>query len=385
MSVTARWTRFSTTLGLALLIWGGTCPASDGAPVLSEHDVAHLEAVYAAGGTLTSEDARRLGDLALAAGRAATDAARLGESVSAAFDVAALAPVDAGEALRDASFARFLTRWESEDAGAERGKLFGVMWSNFRRPRVWMREDLRRGCDAQLARFGAALLEASPDDEARAMAAYLNLERLLSRTRDSSLTRLSEDERREAARAAERLIEDHGSRRPPGSTRAYAQLVDGHAYEFERLAVGARLPEVSGTALDGRAVALSDFRGKVVLVSGWATWCGPCIGMFPHEIALLAEHGDDGFAILGVNDNADLAKARAMRDEHGLTYRSLWSRSAETPATRTLGMGGLPSFFLLDPDGRIIARATGGGSAAGERLEEWVRDALREHAPGGSD
>jgi hypothetical protein len=98
-------------------------------------------------------------------------------------------------------------------------------------------------------------------------------------------------------------------RTPDGSAR----LGDKAAAELARLrnrmslAVGRPAPEITGEDLDGKPMKLSDYRGKVVLLTFWGHWCGPCRSMYPHERSLVKRLEGQPFALLGVNSDTDRA------------------------------------------------------------------------------
>src|SRR5262249_2164119 len=77
--------------------------------------------------------------------------------------------------------------------------------------------------------------------------------------------------------------------------------------EIRNLCVGKPAPEIEGEDVDGPRFRLSDYRGKVTVVSFWADWCGACRGTYPLENALAARLQGRPFALLGVNGDADRA------------------------------------------------------------------------------
>ncbi|NOZ41456.1 MAG: TlpA family protein disulfide reductase [Planctomycetes bacterium] len=89
---------------------------------------------------------------------------------------------------------------------------------------------------------------------------------------------------------------------------------------MSRHGIGMTAPETIGVDLDGTPLSLKDYRGKVVLVSFWATWCKPCIDAIPHERDLLETFGDSDFAIFGVNADKDIEKAKAAIKEHDISH-----------------------------------------------------------------
>ena len=77
------------------------------------------------------------------------------------------------------------------------------------------------------------------------------------------------------------------------------------------LAVGKPAPEIDGPGLDGHPLKLSDYRGKVVVLVFWGSWCGPCMLQVPHERELAERHKDEPFALLGVD--CEMSKGEGIK------------------------------------------------------------------------
>ena len=120
--------------------------------------------------------------------------------------------------------------------------------------------------------------------------------------------------------------------------------------------LGRPAPEIDSVALDGRSMKLSGYRGKVVLLSFWATWCGPCMRMVPHERELVKRFEGKPFVIVGVNGDNDLKAARAAAADHGMTWRSFQDRGGPRRIAQDWHVWGWPTFYLIDQKGIIRKR-----------------------------
>jgi RNA polymerase sigma factor (sigma-70 family) len=136
-----------------------------------------------------------------------------------------------------------------------------------------------------------------------------------------------------------------------------AEDVRAELDEIRNLAVGKPAPEIVGTDIDGQPFKLSDYRGKVILLTFWAGWCGAGRDFASLE-RLLAEtmHGRP-FVLLGVNSDSDMVKLKEQINAEGISARS-WrdgGGNANTPGpiARGFNVHGWPSLYLLDARGII--------------------------------
>lgn len=124
------------------------------------------------------------------------------------------------------------------------------------------------------------------------------------------------------------------------------------------LKVGSPAPNFKLWDLNGNAVSLSDYRGSVVLVNFWATWCGPCKVEMPAMEKLYREFGRKGFEILAVSTDAQgAAVTRPFRDDMGLTFPIL--HDSDYRVGLTYGARTLPMSFLVDRQGTMTHRIFG--------------------------
>ena len=139
------------------------------------------------------------------------------------------------------------------------------------------------------------------------------------------------------------------------------------------------LPAVAFTDADGRPVSLEDFRGKIVLVNFWATFCAPCLHEMPSLDNLQAKLGGEDFQVVAINlDPAGVERPLAWLKKNAVERLAFYHDKSWASA-RDLGAPGMPTTLLIDRSGKEVARLTGAAewdaAPAVEAIELLIRNA----------
>ncbi len=129
---------------------------------------------------------------------------------------------------------------------------------------------------------------------------------------------------------------------------------DGTVNSFRWLKEPVVLPETSIQQAPGERVSLSSFKGRVVLLNLWATWCPPCVHELPALDRLQQRHGGEDFVVVAVSVDQDPELARNLfKDRLALSHLEFY---VEPPANmaKIFPLDVLPSNFILDREGRVI-------------------------------
>ncbi len=155
------------------------------------------------------------------------------------------------------------------------------------------------------------------------------------------------------------------------------------SFDFQPLDQPRELPDVGFVDADGRAASLADFRGRVVLLNLWATWCVPCRREMPALERLQAKLGGAEFVVLPLSiDRGGLPPVKRFYEELGLAALGIFVDQSGA-ATGKLGTAGVPTTLLIDRDGREIGRLLGAAEWDSPEAIALIRRYL--NSPSGGD
>lgn len=130
-------------------------------------------------------------------------------------------------------------------------------------------------------------------------------------------------------------------------------------------AVGKPAPDFIGTDLDGKPIRLAGFRGKPILLSFWASWCGPCRHEEPSLLKVSQDLAPQGLQLVGVTMRDNLEAARIYRDEFKVPYPSLFDQAARL--AYAYDVDAPPAHVFIDARGIVKFKLTGELTEAGLR------------------
>ncbi len=146
----------------------------------------------------------------------------------------------------------------------------------------------------------------------------------------------------------------------------YAETFQGTA---RRLGLLGNTMELKGKTVEDKPFNWESYRGKVVLVDFWATWCGPCIAEIPNMMKHYEAYHDKGFEIVGINQDENIAAVQKFLTERELPWTTVWAEGQ--PNAEYYGINAIPTMILVDRDGKVVEL-----QARGQRLDAKLRELL---------
>lgn len=151
---------------------------------------------------------------------------------------------------------------------------------------------------------------------------------------------------------------------------------DFETLQIEKSEKRTAAPDFTLEDLSGRRVSLEQFRGRVVFLNFWATWCVPCREEMPAMEKLYRELRDDGLDVVAVNFKESNQQVRKFFDELGLTFTALLDRDGTV--SQEYGVWSLPLSYFIDRKGEFVGKAIGARNWHGEEARNFFLGILHE-------
>ena len=150
------------------------------------------------------------------------------------------------------------------------------------------------------------------------------------------------------------------------------------SHELTRLETPVEAPNFTLENLDEEKLSLHDFRGQVVMLNFWATWCPPCRREIPSMQSIYQDLGKDGFVVLAINEFEDPDHVFAYTGQLSVdpTFPVLFDR--DSAVSQLYGVKGLPTTLLIDKQGKIVYRAVGGRDFDHAEVRSIVRSLMEQ-------
>lgn len=142
-------------------------------------------------------------------------------------------------------------------------------------------------------------------------------------------------------------------------------------------------PDISGTTLDGDTWSLANYRGDVVVINIWASWCAPCRAEAPALKAVSEDLADEGVVFVGLNTRDSDTTARAFEKNFGITYPSVIDTDGQLQLrfAADVNPSAIPSTIVIDQEGRVAGRIL--GRASESTLRAVIEPVMAEAITGG--
>jgi len=168
---------------------------------------------------------------------------------------------------------------------------------------------------------------------------------------------------------ANQFVTVYKSKDPDAAASMQAQME-----QIKSLTKGGSAPDFSQDTPEGETISLKDFRGKVVLLDFWASWCGPCRRENPNVVKMYEKYKDKGFEILGISLDRTRDKWLKAIEADGLTWPHVSDlKGWQNEVAQLYGVRSIPHTILIDAEGQVVAN-----KLRGPALEAKLAEILGE-------
>jgi len=150
------------------------------------------------------------------------------------------------------------------------------------------------------------------------------------------------------------------------------EMAKGSLYELHHLQVGMKAPTTESKNLKDEKVSLADYQGKVVVLDIWATWCGPCKAMIPHEREMVEKLKGKPFALISVSVDDQKKELEEFLAHESMPWTHWWE-GPDAPLLKTWNVRFFPTIYVIDAQGVIRHK-----NIRGEELEKAVEKLVAE-------
>ncbi len=216
---------------------------------------------------------------------------------------------------------------------------------------------LAQGAPPQFKRFLEKVLAENPDKSNQGIACF-------------ALSGLAGEDSEKAEKYLTRIEKEYADVKI--RTTTLGQLAKPALFEIKHLGIGKTAPDVVGDNLDGKEEKLSDYRGKVVVLDIWATWCGPCRAMIPHERDMVEKLKSKPFALISVSGDNTKDALTSFLEKEKMPWKHWWNKR-DKGILKDWNIKFFPTIYVIDAKGVIRYK-----NIRGEELEKAVEKLLTE-------